>query len=108
MRPTPTTVAHDSPSGFLNWNSPLPYLFGGLGLMLLLIAVALIILACSYRKSSSRSADHDGVKATQLPATVDAADNTPKIVVIMAGDNNPTQIAVPIPSSFFISAKQLP
>ncbi|KZV21011.1 hypothetical protein F511_17491 [Dorcoceras hygrometricum] len=102
MRPTPTTNNH---SGFLNWNSPLPYLFGGLGLMLVLIATALVILACSFRKSSSRSADHGGGKATQLPYTV---DNTPKIVVIMAGDDNPTQLAVPIPSSLLLSAKQLP
>ncbi|XP_073298272.1 protein GLUTAMINE DUMPER 6-like [Primulina huaijiensis] len=108
MRPTPTADAHNNPSGFLNWNSPLPYLFGGLGLMLLLIATALIILACSYRKSSSRSTDHGGDKATQLPTAVSASDNRPKIVVIMAGDDNPTRLAVPISSSFSISAKQLP
>ncbi|KAI3452156.1 hypothetical protein Pfo_008821 [Paulownia fortunei] len=98
MRPTPTHPS--STPTFWHWNSPLPYLFAGLGLMILLITAALIILACSYRKRPSRPADHGGEKAAQPSTAATVADNTPKIVVIMAGDDNPTHLAIPIPSSF--------
>ncbi|KAL0350732.1 UNVERIFIED_CONTAM: hypothetical protein Sradi_4222400 [Sesamum radiatum] len=103
MRPTPTHPSSSSSSSnptFWHWNSPLPYLFLGLGLMLLLITTALIILACSYRKRTSRQlSDHDGEKSAQPSTAAAVADNTPKIVVIMAGDDNPTHLAIPVPSS---------
>lgn len=35
------------------WQSPVPYLFGGLAAMLGLITLALLILACSYWKLNS-------------------------------------------------------
>ncbi|KAF5787554.1 putative protein glutamine dumper [Helianthus annuus] len=38
-----------------SWHSPVPYLFGGLALILGLIAFALLILACSYWKLSQNS-----------------------------------------------------
>ncbi|KAL7101130.1 hypothetical protein ACP275_08G036700 [Erythranthe tilingii] len=95
MRPTPSQPLSSSPT-FWHWNSPLPYLFAGLGLMLLLIATALIILVCSYRKRPSTQGEDGGEKAAQPSASAAVADNTPKIVVIMAGDDNPTQLAIPI------------
>ncbi|EMS62923.1 hypothetical protein TRIUR3_19625 [Triticum urartu] len=42
----PTAAPHST------WQSPVPYLFGGLAAMLGLIALALLILACSYWKLS--------------------------------------------------------
>lgn len=78
-------------------NSPIPYLFSGLGLMFGLVAVALMILACSYRKSSSSSASTDpeaqekSVQQGQMKAEME-----PKIVVIMAGDDSPTYLAMPV------------
>lgn len=91
MRPASTIS-----TPFWNWNSPLPYLFGGLALMLLLISVALIILACSYRKRASNS---DEEKSMQKPESTKAADIGPKFVVILAGEENPTHLAIPIPNS---------
>lgn len=76
------------------WSSPIPYLFGGLALTLILIAAALIILACSYRKRASgapHEADEKLPRAVMVPL-----DAEPKIVVIMAGDDMPTCLAKPV------------
>ncbi|KAJ8775257.1 hypothetical protein K2173_020261 [Erythroxylum novogranatense] len=75
---------------FLRWNSPIPYLFGGLALMLLCIALALIVLVCSYRRSLSDV--EKGGKLVDLPSF---DDMEPKIVVIMAGEEQPTYLAKP-------------
>ncbi|MQM04315.1 hypothetical protein Taro_037112 [Colocasia esculenta] len=80
-------------SCFWRWDSPLPYLFGGLAAMLGLIAVALIILACSNRKSSSSAGDHG-----QRPVTT-AVDMEPSVVVVMAGDDGPSFLAKAVPSA---------
>ncbi|XP_044468956.1 protein GLUTAMINE DUMPER 4-like [Mangifera indica] len=79
------------------WQSPIPYLFGGLGCVLLLIASALIFLACSYRKSFDSGDDHDQENPPSLP--LKPLDPEPKIVVIMAGDDKPTHLATPAISS---------
>ncbi|CAN4079540.1 unnamed protein product [Withania somnifera] len=76
-----------SAGSFWTWRSPLPYLFGSLGIMLLLIIVALIVLACSFHKCLSSYQQ----KSACLPMS-------PRMVVIMAGDHKPTHIGVPIVS----------
>ncbi|KAJ9683009.1 hypothetical protein PVL29_018839 [Vitis rotundifolia] len=78
MRPANSS----SSSEIWRWNSPFPYLFGGLALILGLIVVALIILSCSHKKRTS-SPDHD----------------KDKVIVIMAGDENPTYLATPVPAA---------
>lgn len=78
------------------WKSPIPYLFGGIAVMIGLMAVALVILACSNRKHSPNDAEEMPVINTLAEAEADAE---PKIVVIMAGENNPTYIATPLTSS---------
>ncbi|KDP24335.1 hypothetical protein JCGZ_25631 [Jatropha curcas] len=84
--------------GFWHWSSPMPYLFGGLAFMLGIIAIALIILACSYRKSSlSNSSDRVGEEKSVKQVELEMVDFEPKIVVIMAGDHNPTYLAMPKP-----------
>lgn len=100
-------------SGIHSWNSPLPYLFGGLAVMLGLIALALIFLVCSYKKSStttdeeqqqrsssSSSSHEDDVAEQKSPKLVlqNSELMEQRIVVIMAGDRNPTYLAKPVVS----------
>ncbi|GMY12796.1 Protein GLUTAMINE DUMPER 2 [Fagus crenata] len=87
-------MASSSASGVRVWKSPIPYLFGGLALTLLLIAVALIILVCSYRK---RTVSNEEKPPTKMMNTM--VDTEPKIVVIMAGDDKPTYLAKPVTST---------
>ncbi|KAJ4900855.1 Uncharacterized protein Rs2_14806 [Raphanus sativus] len=83
------------------WKSPIPYLFGGLSLVLFLIALALFSLVCIHRKSHSSSSNN----TYNVEEEEDAGDNEaktvmgeylPKIVVILAGDDQPTCLAVPV------------
>ncbi|KAJ9173119.1 hypothetical protein P3X46_016285 [Hevea brasiliensis] len=92
MRPASNSTTGGAGAGFWHFNSPMPYLFGGLALMLGIITFALIILACSWRNSSN--------SATQVPeekSVKQVDDSEPKIAVIMAGDKNPTFLAKPKP-----------
>lgn len=98
MRPASNSTTVNVDAGFRNFNSPIPYLFGGLALMLGLIAVALLILACSYGKTFSNSPSDAEEK--QAKSTVNMkADSEPKVVVIMAGDDIPTYLAKPVSST---------
>ncbi|KAL8528531.1 hypothetical protein ACS0TY_006092 [Phlomoides rotata] len=84
-----TTVAGASGGRFQRWSMPVPYLFGGLALVMGVVALALVILACSYRSSSSsETASEKAVHALR-------PEMEPRIVVIMAGDTNPTHLAKP-------------
>lgn len=75
--------------------------------MLGLITVALVILACSYRKSSPAPTPNSGRGTTssgelEKPAVqvdVNVGSDEPKIVVIMAGDDKPTYLAKPVACS---------
>ncbi|CAH2044384.1 unnamed protein product [Thlaspi arvense] len=78
------------------WRSPVPYLFGGLAAMLGLIAFALLLLACSYWTLSRRTNDGDGEKQTESGEKVVAKVFEEKILVIMAGQSNPTFLATPV------------
>ncbi|XP_054799283.1 protein GLUTAMINE DUMPER 5-like [Prosopis cineraria] len=85
------------------WHSPVPYLFGGLAAMLGLIAFALLILACSYWKLSSFLQSEDGdLESGEAQKQSDSANKEAvkvfeeKILVIMAGDENPTFLATPV------------
>ncbi|GMH04397.1 hypothetical protein Nepgr_006236 [Nepenthes gracilis] len=112
MRPTTTTNTAAATSraaakgavdgGFRQSNSPVPYLFGGLAVMLGLIAVALIILACSYWRSSS-----GGTGAGEGTRRAAEVDSEPKIVVIMAGDEIPTYLAKPLPAAIICQSQQV-
>ncbi|CAH8275355.1 unnamed protein product [Arabidopsis lyrata] len=81
------------------WHSPVPYLFGGLAAMLALIAVALLILACSYWRLSG-SAQSDLEAGDDAKPDNDTNKSKPmampeKFLVIMAGDVKPTYLATP-------------
>lgn len=92
QHPTTTTPAAAG-GGFQRWNSPIPYLFGGLALVLGVVALALIILACAYRNSSS---DQSSNEKSNKPAHALQPEMEPRIVVIMAGETKPTYLAKPI------------
>ncbi|KAI3880769.1 hypothetical protein MKX03_034670 [Papaver bracteatum] len=88
-------------------HSPIPYLFGGLAAMLCLIALSLLILACSHKKLSSfldsdrersrNDAEINGdEKSTEEEAIGVPAVYEDQIVVIMAGDVKPSYLATPI------------
>ncbi|KAG9132384.1 hypothetical protein Leryth_008331 [Lithospermum erythrorhizon] len=84
------------------WNSPLPYLIGGLALLIGMITMALTALICSLRKNRLNSSSDDieggrggGGNIMHIDNNMHA-DMDPKIAVIMAGDENPTCLAVPV------------
>lgn len=83
------------------WKTPIPYLFGGLALMLCLIAIALLILACSFRKSHPNN-NNNGNPKPKTQFTNKQSQSDVKIVVIMAGDENPTYLAKPLPCPMVI------
>ncbi|PRQ18619.1 hypothetical protein RchiOBHm_Chr7g0208061 [Rosa chinensis] len=76
------------------WHSPIPYLLGGLVTMAILVVCALLILACSFwkRHGGGSSANRDlEPGGNSLKVFKD------KVLVIMAGNENPTYLATPIP-----------
>ncbi|XP_052183576.1 protein GLUTAMINE DUMPER 4-like [Diospyros lotus] len=77
-------------AGILQWNTPLPYLYGGLALVLGLIAVSLLCLACSGEKNLPPSETAAAEKAALPPG------EETRIVVVMAGDDLPTHVAKPV------------
>ncbi|XP_024962133.1 protein GLUTAMINE DUMPER 2-like [Cynara cardunculus var. scolymus] len=83
------------------WHSPVPYLFGSLAAMMALIALALFILACSYRKlSRNLTNNNDAGAGDAKPADNNNNNKTPpvleeKYLVIMAGQQKPTFLARP-------------
>ncbi|KAL6638765.1 hypothetical protein ACP70R_023624 [Stipagrostis hirtigluma subsp. patula] len=118
--PRPTTSMPTSPAApppaaaamqTSPWHSPVPYLFGGLAAMLGLIALALLILACSYWKlnhyldaaeaSSSSSGpagatNGDGSKSPAAAATASPGAFADLVAVVMAGEKTPTFLAAPV------------
>ncbi|KAJ4846478.1 hypothetical protein Tsubulata_021639, partial [Turnera subulata] len=112
MRPgnNSTTTAAAVNAGFWHWNSPVTYLFVSLAVILGLITVALVILACSYRKSLANSSRNQGGDQEKPPKQVEieVVDYEPKVVVIMAGDENPTYLAKPMrPTTNFTSSNNI-
>ncbi|KAK1410217.1 hypothetical protein QVD17_36752 [Tagetes erecta] len=88
----------------LRLDSPLIYLFCGIGFMLVLIMLALLMLACAEWRLRSVAAD--GRVTTDVDgdhfhnkAVLHGGDVVvPKIAVIMAGEDIPTYLAAPLSS----------
>ncbi|KAL1322933.1 hypothetical protein HN51_067942 [Arachis hypogaea] len=119
MRPLRSESSSSSTSspltnGIKVWKSPIPYLFGGLALMLLLISIALVILVCSYRKhssnsqSSSEEEEEENNNMKQQSTMMSKNMSEPELLVIMAGQNKPTYLAKPIISSSISYSFSLP
>ncbi|KAK2452812.1 Protein GLUTAMINE DUMPER 5 [Trifolium repens] len=106
MRSIPTTMLNTHPNNTNTtithsiWQTPIPYLFGGLAAIMGLIALALLALACSYCKLSrnNQDGDHDDLdnkeSDPQTKEPIKAYEE--KILVIMAGNENPTFLATPV------------
>ncbi|GAU14066.1 hypothetical protein TSUD_168910 [Trifolium subterraneum] len=89
-----------------NLSSPVPYLFGGLAFILGVIAIALLIIVCSFGKqSSSSTSPNDEDKSSNMH--VDQVSLEPEIVVIMAGESNPTYLAKPVSSISHVGQQTL-
>ncbi|XP_024974927.1 protein GLUTAMINE DUMPER 2-like [Cynara cardunculus var. scolymus] len=101
MTPAQNTIAATTTiDGGLEWSSPIPYLFGGMFIAFSLIACALIILACSYKKVySNNTSGGDEEKPYSLPNNTQLAS---EIVIVMPGDTNPTYLAKPLPHPYDI------
>jgi hypothetical protein len=99
MRPAPSPSASmpiwTAPPPPSPWHSPVPYLFGGLAAMLGLIALALLILACSYWKvnryllDTAECSGPDG-EGSKSPPVADL------VAVVMAGEKTPRFLAAPV------------
>lgn len=90
MRPSSTMESSNVQN---MWHTPIPYLFGGFGIIMILIAVALVVLACSHWKSV-RARNSEPSSMSEKPVIVQL-DMEPRVVVIMAGDSKPTFLAKP-------------
>ncbi|CAN6200921.1 unnamed protein product [Urochloa humidicola] len=120
------TVSHGAPTAapaanataHSPWQSPVPYLFGGLAAMLGLIAFALLILACSYWKLSgyldadrdrrTGEAGTDEEKGSAAGAARPATGFLEHVVVIMAGEERPTFLATPAASRAVVELGAVP
>ncbi|KAG9448653.1 hypothetical protein H6P81_008618 [Aristolochia fimbriata] len=81
----------------MRWNSPVPYVFLGMGVVLSMIAVALIVLVCcSHRKSEEEEEEEEEEKYASSSKGVERVTEVePRILVIMAGEKRPTCLAKP-------------
>ncbi|PWA61485.1 hypothetical protein CTI12_AA369460 [Artemisia annua] len=103
-----SSTSPSSSSQLSPWHSPVPYLFGGLAAMLVLILFALLILACSYFKFSIEMDSLEDVERDlesnngNLSSKMELYKIPPvfeeKYVVIMAGQAKPTFLATPVSS----------
>ncbi|XP_051151123.1 protein GLUTAMINE DUMPER 5-like [Andrographis paniculata] len=85
----PPTAVECSP-----WHSPIPYLFGGMAGTLAIIALALLLLACSYRRRyGGREEDLEKSEGNSGGEAPPAFED--KVLVIMAGEVKPTFLATP-------------
>lgn len=114
LSPMPSVSHVAQPQGQRSpWQSPVPYLFGGLAAMLGLIAFALLILACSYWRLAGQFDEREGGGARDdddrdlESGTGEGKEGEgsegkvvkvyeEKILVIMAGDEKPTFLATPV------------
>lgn len=86
------------------WRWPVPLLFGGVTALLVLVAFALLILACSYCKTIDSQRDGQSLNASAesgVRTEISGQDiEEEKVVVIMAGQQNPTFLARPASGSY--------
>lgn len=105
--PPSTSTTADVMGPHSTWRSPVPYLFGGIAAMMGMIALALLILACSYWKLSGyldpettngerRSDDTEGEKGSSSGDVGPVVLQTVHVAVIMAGQERPTYLATPV------------
>ncbi|GAB2300112.1 hypothetical protein Dimus_034151 [Dionaea muscipula] len=79
-----------------SFRSPTLYLFAGITLMIGLIVLALIFLACSYRKPHGNLPPDEGFSSAANHNHDIKTAKPPEVVVIMPGDDMPIFLAKPI------------
>ena len=77
-------------SGYSVWQTPFPYIIGGVGAVIAFVGFSLFILACSHWKLKSTGYSQE---------TTSSSNDDEKVVVIMAGDDTPSAIALAKPIS---------
>ncbi|WVY89740.1 hypothetical protein V8G54_035254 [Vigna mungo] len=104
---TSTSTSTSSPLAS-PWHSPVPYLFGGLAIIMALISMALFILACSYWRltRTTQQSDLENINTNKEGDDDPREKEQPlvyeeKILVIMAGDHKPTFLATPSTNTNF-------
>jgi uncharacterized membrane protein YjgN (DUF898 family) len=92
-----------------NLSSPVPYLFGGLAFILGVIAIALLIIVYSFGEqySSSTSSNDEEKSSNMHVVDMDQVSLEQEIVVIMAGESNPTYLAKPVSSISHVEQQTL-
>ncbi|KAF3329484.1 protein GLUTAMINE DUMPER 6-like protein [Carex littledalei] len=93
---TPAGVSSSSFAKSSLWHSPVPYLFTGIGVMMILIAVALAVLACSHKKRPQPDVESS-------PLTISPVDREPPIFVIVPGEMLPSFVAKPAVANNLLS-----
>ncbi|KAM7479778.1 hypothetical protein LguiA_027991 [Lonicera macranthoides] len=75
------------------------YLFCGLSLFFALVVLSIVIISCYMRMGRPNSAvrDDTGIKEKPQHCAITVVDDEPRIIVIMAGDQNPSHLATPVP-----------
>ena len=90
----PSSPADGKPSP---WNSPVPYLFGGLAAIFGLLTFALLVVVYSYWKLSRNIGNGDGnSKPENCKDFRQEPVSDQKYLVIMAGESKPTYVATPV------------
>jgi hypothetical protein len=93
---TPAGVSSTSFAKPSLWHTPVPYLFAGIGAMLLLIAVALVLLACSRKKQLHSDVESStGPKPETCVCSMSPVEREPPIFVIVPGETCPSFLAKP-------------
>ncbi|GKV16898.1 hypothetical protein SLEP1_g27468 [Rubroshorea leprosula] len=88
------SVSEDPTPSFTELSvSSLPYLYCCLSLAFLLMVVASALLIFSFRKQSSSTSENPQIS---LPVILEIDAEKPKIVVIMAGNDKPTHLVIPV------------
>uniref|UniRef100_A0ACD5V8C8 Uncharacterized protein n=1 Tax=Avena sativa TaxID=4498 RepID=A0ACD5V8C8_AVESA len=93
------------------WSTPTPYLFIGFAVVMSLIAVALAVLLCSRPKEGRREENQEmtvpaGMMSVRVLTPLDR--ESPKVVVVMAGDDAPSFLASATPLAFATGKVQRP
>ncbi|KAI4335853.1 hypothetical protein L6164_014458 [Bauhinia variegata] len=90
------TVSSGSGSNALfqiQWNSPVPYLFGSLTIVFGIIGLALLFLACSRRKHKPQTDDSSSQCHADAKIIATTTPHDAKVLVIVPGDDRPTYLA---------------
>lgn len=81
---------------FLQWNSPVPYIFGGFAIVFGITSAVLFIIVCSrHMRMLNYTINNDEEKAGTNTGSKQF-DAALSIAVIMAGDDHPRYMAKPV------------